>query len=140
MIKGRFDVEIALLILVILLAVVVGIMWNKIQMLENKPEPKNNHNEIMNDVDKYLNRKFTELGRDIDKRLESDRVHIETLSENTEKRTDELYDLIRKIEDSSDKWVTQELERIQKESKEYTDGRIDFLNKKFFTVINLDDK
>lgn len=132
--------EIALLILVILLAVVVGIMWNKIQMLENKPEPKNNHNEIMNDVDKYLNRKFTELGRDIDKRLESDRVHIETLSENTEKRTDELYDLIRKIEDSSDKWVTQELERIQKESKEYTDGRIDFLNKKFFTVINLDDK
>jgi len=133
-------VEIALLILVILLAVVVGIMWNKIQMLENKPEPKNNHNEIMNDVDKYLNRKFTELGRDIDKRLESDRVHIETLSENTEKRTDELYDLIRKIEDSSDKWVTQELERIQKESKEYTDGRIDFLNKKFFTVINLDDK
>jgi uncharacterized protein HemX len=135
--------EIALLILVIGLTGAVGFLYSKIQNLENRDNvelSENEYNQIMSEVQNLIFTKLQDLRRDIDKPLNTNRLDLDRLHNTTEKQTDELYTLVRKIEDDLDKWVTQELERLQVEHKKYTDSRIDFLNKKFFTVINLDDK
>lgn len=135
--------EIALLILVIGLTGAVSFLYSKIQTLEKRDNVElsdTEYNQIISEVQNLIHKKLQSLGRDIDKRLETNRFDLDMLHKTTEKRTDELSNLIRKIEDDSDKWFTQELERVQSENKKYIDSRIDFLNKKFFTVINLDDK
>jgi len=108
------------MIMVFVLAGFCAYMYTKVMALENQPKDSTNYDKFGSDLKLTTEHQLIQferkIGKDIDKRDETTRVHWE---------------------EEMDKFGEEIIEEFKK-CNEYTDQRIKAVNDKFFKVINLD--